>query len=219
MRWISRLAATIAVLAPVASMAAIVSYGALSRDTATFIIEDSFNHRQWLGWDALAGLSHAQTVALTAPGEAYEGWVLAGIGDAQRFADALLGTPNACSTATEPDETCGNAAGLGALLGPNGLPRYDFAWFLSDDGNFGDVGLLTYDDASGRFNKWNEWGGLPDADAFGVLEDGVAWLMYRPYAVSEPPVVALIGLGLLLAGLGGARRRVAGPRSASAAAR
>jgi hypothetical protein len=212
------IAAAVAALAPLTSTAALLSHGALSRDTATPFIEDSLNQRQWLGWDVLSGLTYAQTVALTAPGALYEGWLFADLADAQRFADALVGTPNACTTTANADEPCGVAmAGLGALVGLNGLPHFDFAWFLSGDGEFGDVGLLTYADLTGTLSKWNEWGGFSDADAYGGQQGGVAWLLYRQHQVAEPPALALLGLGLAIAGWSATTRRRptrTGPRTA-----
>ena len=200
---------TAAALAPAAAPAALISHGALSRDTGTPFIEDSLNQRQWLGWDVLKGLTFAQTAALTAPGGAYEGWAFAGIADAQLFSNALVGTPNGCTTTANLDEVCGVAgAGLSALMGANGLPHYDFAWFLSDDGNLGEVGLLTYHDLSGNFSKWNEWGGPNDADDHGLREDGVAWLLYRSQPIPEPSALGLVALGLgLSASVAVARRR------------
>lgn len=199
---------TAAALAPSAAPAALIAHGALSRDTGTPFIEDSLNQRQWLGWDVLKGLTFAQTAALTAPGGAYEGWAFAGIADAQMFTNALVGTPNACTTISNPDESCGVAApGLSALLGANGLPHFDFAWFLSDDADLGEVGLLMYHDLSGDFTKWNEWGGPADADDYGLREDGVAWLLYRAQAVPEPSALALAVLGLGLSSLGATARR------------
>ena len=116
--------AAVALLGFSAANAATISYGALSSndDGRTDFILDTLNNYEWLRWDVLADMTYQQTLDAIAPGQAYAGFKIAGIQEAQQFANALLqGGSNLCTTNAFSALICANglSTDLDALLGSN----------------------------------------------------------------------------------------------------
>ena len=189
-----------------AAQSAPITIGSLSSndDGSTEVVTDSLNNREWLRWDILDDLTYAETVAATGAGGAYDGWTIGDINDAQLFVDALLGTPNSCTTAQSVSTSCGTFTGsMVQLVGDNhGLGDGDaFAWFLSNNGTGAEAGFLFSVDQSGEIFKRNEYNAIATTDQFAAngtaSSDPVSWLLYR----DVPAVPVPAGLPLLLTGL------------------
>lgn len=184
--------------------AAPISIGGLSSDNdgTTETIVDEVNGLEWLRWNLLAPLNYAETLAQIAPGGDYEGWKIAHNSHAQLFVESLFyNAANACTLTN--NELCGtHTAGIGkftALLGDNHGSRYDFAWFLSDNGSGEDVGYLQADKESGQFFKINEWGTIGDSNYYSHKTNlSISWLLYREVNVPAPPTISIFGFCLVL---------------------
>lgn len=126
--------------------ASTVSVGALSRDTASTIIYDSLNNRDWLRWDLTNSYTYAQVVAATGVGGLFQGFSIANNLDAQLFTSAIFQS-GACTDTGSAQ--CGTASSdLEAVLGdsaasvppPSAFVAQDIALFLSDNGTGQDLG-------------------------------------------------------------------------------
>lgn len=200
-------------LVPAQAFTAPVTIGSLSSndDGSTAVINDSLNNLQWLRWDQLRGASFNSVNTAIAPGNAYDGWAIAGLSEAQMFADALWG-PGNCP----PGGPCvfSNYDVFTSLVGENYLPgAANWAFFHEDSGNplNPDVGFVLQDRnrTSGglvldRFGFFPTQLTLAGSDISITNGSGGAWLMYRAIPAVAPvplPAPALLLLGGL-SGLG-----------------
>lgn len=181
--------ATVAVLLGVVAGSAMsenVSFGALSSndDGGTEIITDSLNSLEWLRWDVLADKTYAEIAIATSSGGAYAGWDIAGIGKAQAFTDAFLnGLTNSCTTAQTSLRACASplSANFDGLLGSNYSTDYNVAFFLSDNGNSQEVGLVQTSILGQSLGKLNDWAMISGSDYYSSSGVGssITWLLYR----------------------------------------
>jgi hypothetical protein len=205
---LSVLAVAAVLAAPMVSVAAPVSFGALSSDNSgsTQIIHDSLNNYDWLRWDTLSSLSYADTLAATSAGGQYEGWQFAYANEAQLFTNALLqGLSNDC-TAIGAD-TCNQTlpSNLTDLLGETpGSGTSERVNFLTNGGPNDPAGYMQY------YHE-GDYGSVYKSNDGGALEEG-GWLLYRkagtegpPTSVPEPGTFALFGAAF--AAMGFMRRK------------
>ena len=208
----------------VPAYAGLILIGSLSSndDGSTEVITDSLNNYEWLRWDRVADLTYAQTLSAISVGGAYEGWQIAGNLEAQRFVDALIGSPNGCTVSGSGYcLSTTTLLGFSSLVGDSYMVdsmsvQTNWAWFLTDVAP-DTAGFLSL---SGQFSTGTGSGGssvyknndyLPisttDIYAAGGInaDKPVGWLLYR--TVPEPTTLALMGIGL--AGIGYMRRKTA----------
>ena len=208
-------------LAIAASAQASVAVGNLSRADGSQIIEDSLNHRQWLGWDVTKGLTYAETLAATqAATGLLAGFTFARNLDAQLFVDAMY-TTNTCGISDVSVCRYGISSDVTRLVGdsyllntPSSRTNEDIVLFLSDNGVSDEVGFISIvtSDVSPDVNfiwKRNEWASVSSSKDYAGFANpyAIGWAMYRqtPASVPEPAPIALLGAGLL--GLLATRRK------------
>lgn len=206
----------------VAMSAQALTLGSLSRTEGSNILVDSLNHREWLAWDINKDLSYLQTLAVIAPGGAYEGFRISERSDAMLFAGAMIGPGSTCSNLPEflpIGVFCGVTSSMAEVLVGESFHDRDyfrrtFALDLDVDAAYFLTGGNTY--SVGRL----EIGSVPGQDSSvwfnqdcctSELGASVPWLLYRDRvtAVPEPGTLMLFGLGVLALGLarGGRRTR------------
>jgi hypothetical protein len=153
-----------------------------------------------LRWDILADLNYEETVLATTSG-AYSDYSISNQNDAALFVDALWGSGTDCTFATNELPTCGiTTTNLTPLLGDNTNQYYDFAWFLSDDGEYVDTGYIEFmmiDPNPGQFKMLGEYRTIEWTDKQSSSgedpENPVTWLLYRDIS-SVPAPPGLIGV-------------------------
>ena len=198
-----RITLTIALLFPLFSSepnAAIVSVGFLSTelDGSSKIIYDNLNHREWLRWDVLAGLSYSEALTATTTGD-YASYQIGNRLDAVLFVQAMsLGT-NTCDTPGLTDVTCGSTGTFGSIFGSNYNSEYDYAWFRSQSvpQEVGWISIAEPSDQGDIRIDW-AWDDIPSADRIGSLGSTtpVSWLMYKETeSIPAPPLLLLFITG------------------------
>ena len=198
-----------------------LTVGSLSRADGSPLIIDTANNREWLGWDINKELSYTETLAVIAPGGAYQGFQMANQSDALLFAAALRGPDHGCvgvlppwlgvPGALPPNPWCGPVpAATRSLVGDNGGPMdtaSDEIYFLSQDARF-EVGKLEVGQgavqADADFYFGSYWGSFAEVQARhgqqGALQYDVPWLLYRDMVspVPEPRASLMLGAGIVV---------------------
>jgi len=172
-----------------------ITIGSLSYDAAAdpTVIVDSQNNRHWLRFDQLAGMKHADVLALFQT-SAYQGWHIANHEDTHLFTNALepAGVVNTCNDASV-DGTCwldyDNAYLYHQLLGESATPGdvYDTAMFYSATPGY--IGFVqggrkfsaTWVTRKQKLTVFN------NADQY-ALQYNLSWLAYKELPITTPPV-------------------------------
>jgi hypothetical protein len=214
MKLITKITLAVALTASSVASAAVIT-GSLSYDSGTDIITDTATTTTYLGWDVLAELTYAQTLAEIASGATYDGYHIASQAEAYTFYHAArgsltdVGTWFSFGTFDVVD---------GVPFGDNDGIDYDSAWFISDvvsaDPSEFRVGLLGFEQGSPDVFGYVEdiisstGSDLRSCDPLCGAFDPVSWLLVSNVAsaeLPEPSVLLLMGLGLL--GIVGVNRR------------
>jgi hypothetical protein len=169
--------------------------------------------RTYLGLNTIASWDYATTLASTQVGGAYEGFRIANTADADFFIGSLFGANvDNCSTVdgVASNLTCGTVAGwTDGIFGDNFSPSTDSFFFLSDEHNTIEVGLVSVD--AHTLIQYEIYSGIAYSDYFSdtssITQLDVTWLLVNDTVASvpEPSIIALMGLGIF--GIGFARRR------------
>lgn len=202
---------SVLLLLPVTSYAVVIT-GDLSYDDTTDVITNTVSGETYLGFDVLQDLTYAETVAMTSAGGAYESWHIASQAEAVEFFTAAV------EPFTFTDDTVSYASTASTFMngfGDNFIDSgNDVAWFLDDDTGMAGYVYFYENQVTNHFINTN-WNTIDYSDNYSaspgaiVSHYPISWLLVGgtadTHAVSEPSVMALMGLGLL--GLGIMRRR------------
>jgi hypothetical protein len=224
MKLITKIALAVALTASSVASAAVIT-GSLSYDAGTDIITDTATTTTYLGWDVLAELTYAETLAEIASGATYDDYHIASQAEAYTFYHAARGslTDNVAPAplAARYFQFSGVDLGDGEPFGDNETSSLDSAWFLSDPLSdqcsaigycVGQLGVVQ--GVPDSFGLDENYISVLDSDqCFSIAPHcnrygPVSWLLVSN-AVSadmpEPSAILLIALGLL--GMVGVNRR------------
>jgi hypothetical protein len=213
MKLITKIALAVALTASSVASAAVIT-GSLSYDSSTDIITDTATTTTYLGWDVLAELTYAETLAEIASGATYDDYHIASQAEAYTFYHAARGTLTDVGTYF----SFGTFDVVdGVPFGDNDGTLFDSAWFLSDvmsaDPSVFRVGMLGIEQGStddfGFVENFDTSTGSDLYSCDGPCSlDPISWLLVSNDVsadMPEPSVILLMGLGLL--GMVGVNRR------------
>lgn len=183
------------------AVAAIVTHGDLTTDTAGNVITDTKRGLEYMRFDEF-DLTVVETQAAVAHGGIYEGWRIANTAAADIFIEGLFGA-NACSGSPTPDwQLCGVIPGWTfGDFGDSYEEEWDFFAFLSDgSGSTQEVGIVRFRDYNwDQVHQRENFGSYATLDEYATLDiyPNVNLLLVRNATVPEPATLGLLGLGLV----------------------
>jgi hypothetical protein len=174
--------------------------GSLTYNAGTNLITDGSTGIQYLGWNVLADLTYAETVAATAVGGAFESFHIASQTEAYAFYHAMGGLGvdsvglNLISTQVGTNFSDG-------IFGNNHNTIFDYAWFISDEHL--DVGFINLSHTLNKMTLSDAAMSIAVSDAFSAsgynAHATASWLLVSDVAVSNVSAVPVPAAAFLFA--------------------